>query len=181
MAQSELQSIREELLAKLASKEEVAEVKKDVSGLKHDVSGLKQDVSGLKQDVSGLKQDVSGLKQDVSGLKSDFNELKEKVSSIEEKVDRHSETLSKLTSLVLDLRENAATKQELDEKFDQIIRGQDTLVKMLERKDHEMTAQDAKSYRLETDIKTESQRNDLQDKMLKHHDSRIKQLESVAS
>jgi len=51
---------------------------------------------------------------------------------------------------------------------------------MIKRKDHEMTSQDAKSYRLETYIKEESQRNDLQDKILQRHDSRIKKLESVA-
>jgi len=45
----------------------------------------------------------------------------------------------------------------------------------------EMKAQDAKSYRLEENIKKESQRNDLQDNILQRHDSRIKKLESVAS
>ncbi|MBN2396521.1 MAG: hypothetical protein JXC36_08715 [Candidatus Atribacteria bacterium] len=160
MAQSELQLIKEELLAKLASKEEIAEVRKD---------------------LSGLKQDVSGLKQDVSELKNDVAELNKRVSSLEKKADRHSASISNLSGEVITMKQKMFTREEHDEIYGRILEGEDILIKKFDEQRIEMTSQDAKTYRLETYIKEESQRNDLQDKILQRHDSRIKKLETVRS
>jgi predicted nucleic acid-binding Zn-ribbon protein len=146
MAQSELQIIKEELLAKLASKEEIAEVRKDLSGLKNDVA-----------------------------------ELNKRVSSLEKKVDRHSASISKLSSEVITMKEKMFTREEHAEIYGRILEGQDTLIKKFDDMRIEMTSQDAKTYRLETYIKEESQRNDLQDKILQRHDTRIKKLESAVN
>ena len=146
MAQSELQTIKEELLAKLASKEEVAEVKKDVSGLKGEVT-----------------------------------ELKEVVVSLEHRTEQNSNTISKLINKLLEMDEKMVTKEEHQATYNTIIEKLDKLIGKFDEQRIEMTAQDAKSYRLENYIKEESQRNDLQDKMLQRHDSRIKKLESVTN
>ncbi|MEW6687050.1 MAG: hypothetical protein AB1393_12745 [Candidatus Edwardsbacteria bacterium] len=51
---SKLESTKKELLAKLASKAELAEVKKEVSVLKQDVSVLKQDMVTVKKTLGNL-------------------------------------------------------------------------------------------------------------------------------
>jgi hypothetical protein len=63
----------------------------------------------------------------------------------------------------------------------EFLKGLDTIIKKIDEMRIEMRSQDAKSYRLEEDIKKEDQRNDLQDNILQRHDSRIKKLESLAS
>ena len=59
--------------AKMATKDDIAEVKGDIAELKADVSGLKADVSQLKTDVSGLKGDMRRMEGLTPGLIAALN------------------------------------------------------------------------------------------------------------
>jgi len=134
MAQQDLQSVKEELLEKLASKEELEKfaTKKDLEKF------------ATKQDLQKVKQD-----------------LEEWISSLEQKVDKNSTSISRLSSKVITMKEKMFTREEHAEIYGRILEGQDIIIKKIDEMRIEMAAQDAKSYRLEADIKTESQRNDL--------------------
>lgn len=45
------------------------------------VTILQRDVGGLKEDVAGLKEDVAGLREDVAGLKGDVQAIREQMAT----------------------------------------------------------------------------------------------------
>ncbi|MBN1349661.1 hypothetical protein JXJ21_09645 [candidate division KSB1 bacterium] len=171
MLDQKLRETKEELLQRLASKEELAELKEELTGQKNSTSRLETEMSEMKKDVSVLKKDVSVLKKDVSVLKKDMAKQKK--------------DLANLTTIVINnreyMRENMVTRKEMYEIFDRILKNQDVLMKMYEIRGQEMLAQDATTARLKKDMAKEAQRNDSQDQALSEHDSRISNLEKKSA
>jgi len=171
MAQQNLHSFKEELLEKLASKKDLEKfaTKKDLENF-----ATKKDLENFasKKDLEefATKQDLQKVKQ----------ELEKQISSLEQKVDKNSASISRLTNEVITIKEKMFTREEHAEIYGKILESLDVIIKKFDDMRIEMAAQDAKSYRLETDIEAESRRNDSQDKILQQHDLRIKKLESVA-
>jgi chromosome segregation ATPase len=137
-----------ENLEKLATREELADVKKDVvkngnaiEGLKKDISGLKEDVSVLKTDVSGLKEDVSVLKTDVSGLKKDVVELKKSNMRIAAQVAKNTEAIKKMV-----------TRDEFNEFKKEMWSRLDKMMVILVRLDQERVIQNKRIDQLEEDM-----------------------------
>lgn len=143
MAQKNLQAFKEELLKKLASKKD------------------------LEKFATKKYLGEFATKQDLQKVKL---ELENRILSLEQKVDNNSASIGRLVSEVITINENMMTKEEHLEYCNRILEKQQKIINMLDEMIDEMAAQDAKSYRLETDIEAESRRND----------SRIKKLESVA-
>lgn len=59
-----------------------------------------------------------------------------------------------MTSLVLDNRERMATKEEMNRRLDEIIKGQDRMMVVLLRVDQERAATNARLDRVESDVMT---------------------------
>ena len=118
---------------------------------KGDLDQLKQELI-TKIDANGKKIDANSTKIDVNGVKIDANSAK--IEANGKKIDDISATLSRLTSLVLDNRERMATKEEMDRRFDEIIKGQDRMMVVLLRVDQERAATNARIDRVEGDVET---------------------------
>jgi len=83
MAQSEPQSLSEELLAKLAS--EIAEIRKDVIELKLDVSILKLDVFNLTEAINNKesRKDIKNKKVfERKDLDEKYNQIMERLAKL---------------------------------------------------------------------------------------------------
>ena len=104
-----------------------------------------------RHDEPATKGDLDQLKHQLI-TKIDANSAK--IEANGKKIDDISATLSRLTSLVLDNRERMATKEEMDRRFDEIIKGQDRMMVVLLRVDQERAATNARIDRVEGDVET---------------------------
>jgi len=122
----------------------------------HDEPATKGDLDQLKQqlvakiDANGAKIGDNGAKIDTNSKKIDANG--EKIDANGKKIDIISVTLNRLTSQVLDNRERMATKEEMNRRFDEIIKGQDRMMVVLLRVDQERAATNARIDRVERDV-----------------------------
>ena len=101
----------------------------------HDEPATKGDLDQLKQQLVA-KIDANSVRIDANG----------------KKIDSISATLNRLTSQVLDNRERMATKEELNRRFDEILKGQDRMMVVLLRVDQERTATNVRIDRVELDV-----------------------------
>ena len=104
-----------------------------------------------RHDEPATKGDLDQLKHQLI-TKIDANSAK--IEANGKKIDDISTTLNRLTSLVLDNRERMATKEEMDRRFDEIIKGQDRMMVVLLRVDQERAATNARIDRVEGDVDT---------------------------
>ena len=118
---------------------------------KGDLDQLKQQLIA-KIDTSGKKIDANSAKIDVNGKKIDANS--KKIDANGKKIDAISATLNRLTSQVLENRERMATKEEMNRRLDEILRGQDRMMVVLLRVDQERAATNARIDRVEGDVET---------------------------
>ena len=118
---------------------------------RHDEPATKGGLDQLKQQLI-TKIDANGKKIDANSTKIDANGTKIEASG--KKIDDISATLSRLTSLVLDNRERMATKEEMNRRLDEIIKGQDKMMVVLLRVDQERAATNARIDRVEGDVDT---------------------------
>jgi len=122
----------------------------------HDEPATKGDLDQLKQqlvakiDANGAKIGDNGAKIDTNSKKIDANG--EKIDANGKKIDIISVTLNRLTSQVLDNRERMATKEEMNRRFDEIIKGQDRMMVVLLRVDQERAATNARIDRVELGV-----------------------------
>ena len=101
----------------------------------HDEPATKGDLDQLKQQLVA-KIDANSARIDANG----------------KKIDSISATLNRLTSQVLDNRERMATKEEMNRRFDEILKGQDRMMVVLLRVDQERAATNARIDRVELDV-----------------------------
>ena len=73
IAEAEAEALTDFVLQNLATKSDIAEVKKEIGGVR---SELKQDIAELHQEIAGvrseLKQDIAELRSEVSTLRSEI-------------------------------------------------------------------------------------------------------------
>ncbi len=117
----------------------------------HDEPATKGDLDQLKQQLI-TRIDANSVKIEANGKKIDANSAK--IEANGKKIDDISATLSRLTSLVLDNRERMATKEEMNRRLDEIIKGQDQMMVVLLRVDQERAATNARIDRVEGDVET---------------------------
>ena len=118
---------------------------------RHYEPATKGDLDQLKQELI-TKIDANGAKIEANGTKIDANSAK--IEANGKKIDDISTTLNRLTSLVLDNRERMATKEEMNRRLDEIIKGQDKMMVVLLRVDQERAATNARIDRVEGDVDT---------------------------
>ncbi len=91
IAEAEAEALTDFVLQNLATKSDIAEVKKEIGGVR---SELKQDIAELHQEIAGvrseLKQDIAELHQEIAGvrseLKQDIAELRSEVSTLRSEI-----------------------------------------------------------------------------------------------
>jgi len=128
----DLDQLKQQLVAKI-----------DANGAKIGANGAKIDTNSKKIDANAAKIDANSKKIDVNGKKIDVNG---------KKIDAISATLNRLASQVLDNRERMATKEEMNRRFDEIIKGQDRMMVVLLRVDQERAATNARIDRVELGV-----------------------------
>ncbi|MCD6494569.1 hypothetical protein J7K60_00795 [Candidatus Bipolaricaulota bacterium] len=124
----------------------------DANSAKIEANGVKIDANGTKIEANSKKIDANGAKIEANGKKIDANGTK--IEANGKKIDDISATLNRLTSLVLDNRERMATKEEMNRRLDEIIKGQDKMMVVLLRVDQERAATNARIDRVEGDVDT---------------------------
>jgi len=97
VTKKDLEGLKQELLGKLATKEELNAVKNDLQQVNELLGGsieiVARQVANNTIEISNLRQDVNEIKSDISGLKQDIKEMKERIDLFEIKTDRHFHTL----------------------------------------------------------------------------------------
>jgi len=75
-----------------------------------------------------------------------------KIDANSSKIDSLAGSLTRLTSIVLENREQMATKEEMNKRLDQIVTGQDKMVQLYMNLDQERVATMARVDRLQGDM-----------------------------
>jgi len=90
----------------------------------------KQEELATKKDLKKL-EDTLTAKIDANAAKIDANAAKidQVEKNLSAKIDANSQTLSRLTSLVLDNGERMATKENMNKRLDEIVSGIDGLAR----------------------------------------------------
>ena len=86
-----------------------------------------------QQDEAATKKDLEKVEQRLQNVESGLQEVEErltaKIDANAAKIDANSQTLSRLTSLVLDNGERMATKENMNKRLDEIVSGIDGLAR----------------------------------------------------
>jgi len=104
-----------------------------------------RDEPATEKDLDQVKQELTD-KIDANGKKIDANS---------KKIDANSKKIDNLTIQVINNREEIrkrATREELNQRFDEVISGQDKMMTILTRIDQERAATNARIDRVETNV-----------------------------
>ena len=112
--------------------------------------------------IDQVEQRLTGrIDQVEQKLTSRIDDVEQKLTArIEEnsrKIDRNSDQINRLAIEVLNNREQIekrATREELNQRFDEVIRGQDKMMAILTRIDQERVATTARIDRIEGDVES---------------------------
>jgi len=74
---------------RLATKQDIDELKQDIVEIKQDIVEIKQDIVNIKQDIVNIKQDIVEIKQDIVEIKQDINKLSNGLMLLEERTDKN--------------------------------------------------------------------------------------------
>jgi uncharacterized protein YjgD (DUF1641 family) len=91
-------------------------------------------------------------RRDEPATKKDLDQVKQELT---DKIDANSKKIDNLTVQVINNREEIrkrATREELNQRFDEVISGQDRMMMILTRIDQERAATNARIDRVETDV-----------------------------
>ena len=133
----------------------------DGNAAKIDGNAAKIDANATKIDQVeknlSAKIDVNATKIDANAAKIDANAAK--IDRVERnlgaKIDANSEAISKLTSLALENKDDIkkmATREYMDKRLDDIVTGQDKMIKLYMNLDQERTATKGRVDRIEGDV-----------------------------
>jgi len=127
-----------------------------------DEPATKKDLDQVKQELID-KIDANSAKIDVNGAKIDQVEqrLTAKIDANSAKIDANSAKIDRITLQVIENREQMATKDAVNERFDavnerldELLRGQDEIIGIFTRVDEERVATTAWIRRVEGDVET---------------------------
>jgi len=119
----------------------------------------KQEELAARKDLGKLEDRLTtqiganAAKIDANAAKIDRVErnLGAKIDANSSKIDSLAGSLTRLTSIVLENREQMATKEEMNKRLDQIVTGQDKMVQLYMNLDQERVATMARVDRLQGD------------------------------
>ncbi|MDZ7261495.1 MAG: hypothetical protein ONB05_05250 [candidate division KSB1 bacterium] len=160
-----------ELLAKLATKEEVELTRKQ---LETKIEVTKQELLD-KIAKMATKEELNSTKQELLDKMAQLA-TKEELKAVKQTVDR-------LTVQVLENTEaikNMVTRKEFNETLGKVLAGQDKLIKFLEEWRQEQLATDHALRRIEDKLEQEALKNEKQDVQIEDHEKRISILEQEA-
>lgn len=92
----------------VATKDDVAFLRRDVEGVRKDVEGLRKDVDGLRKDMDGIKIDVGEIRTDLGTLRTDVDGLRKDVEGLRRDIDK-CETMTNADRREAVLRGDMAT------------------------------------------------------------------------
>jgi len=98
------------------------------------------------------KQEELATKEDLGELEG---RLTTQIGANATKIDANSEAISKLTSLALENKDDIkkmATREYMDKRLDDIVTGQDKMIKLYMNLDQERTATKARVDRIDGDV-----------------------------
>ena len=103
-------------------------------------------------------RDEPATKGDLDLVRKDLDQVKQELT---DKIDANSKKLDRIAFQVVENREQMAIKNEVDkrfdvvnERFDELLRGQDEMIGILTRVDEERVATTAWIKRVEGDVET---------------------------
>ena len=103
-------------------------------------------------------RDEPATKGDLDLVRKDLDQVKQELT---DKIDANSKKLDRIAFQVIENREQMAIKNEVDkrfdvvnERFDELLRGQDEMIGILTRVDEERVATTAWIKRVEGDVET---------------------------
>ncbi len=94
-------------------------------------------------------RDEPATKKDLDQVKK---ELTDKIDANSRKIDANSAKLDRIALQVVENREQMATKDAVNERFDELLRGQDEMIGIFTRLDEERVATTAWIRRVEGDL-----------------------------
>jgi hypothetical protein len=103
-----------------------------------------RDEPATKKDLDQVKQELTD-KIDENGRKIDANSAK---------IDANSAKIDRVALQVIENREQMATKDAVNERLDELLRGQDEMIGIFTRLDEERVATTAWIRRVESDVET---------------------------
>jgi len=114
----------------MMTKQEELATRKDLEKLEDRLTA-KIGANAAKIDANSTKIEANGKKIDANAAKIDANAAKidQVEKNLSAKIDANSQTLSRLTSLVLDNGERMATKENMNKRLDEIVSGIDGLAR----------------------------------------------------
>ncbi len=74
VAEAEAEALGEFVLANLATKADIAEVRGEIAEVRKDVAGLRMEVAEVREQVAGLRMEVAEVREQVAGLRSEMHE-----------------------------------------------------------------------------------------------------------
>ena len=105
-----------------------------------------RDEPATKKDLDQVKQELTQVKQD---LTTRIDQVEERLTA---KIDANSVKIDRIALQVIENREQMATKDEVNERFDELLRGQDEMIGIFTRLDEERVATTAWIRRVEGDL-----------------------------
>jgi len=147
--------------------EKTMEHQRDELATKRDLDKVERKLTGRIDQVEQRltdKIDVNSAKIDANSKKIDQVEQRltdkidansAKIAENGKKIDKNSKKIDNLTIQVINNREEIrkrATREELNQRFDEVIRGQDKMTTILTRIDQERAATTARIDRIESDV-----------------------------
>ena len=72
------------MLGNMATKDDLAEVRRDVAEVKGDLAEVKKDVAGVKADISSLQDGQTEIKADISNLQDGQQRLDGKLTGLQQ-------------------------------------------------------------------------------------------------
>jgi len=137
----------------LATKEDLGELEGRLT-TQIGANAAKIDANAAK--IDQVEKNLSA-KIDANSAKIDANAAK--IDRVERnlgaKIDANSEAISKLTSLALDNKDEIkkmATKEDMDKRLDDIVTGQDKMIRLFMNVNQEQVAATARADRIEDDV-----------------------------
>jgi len=144
----------------LATKEDLGELEGRLT-TQIGANATKIDGNAAKIDGNAAKIDANAAKIDQveKNLSAKIDANAAKIDRVERnlgaKIDANSEAISKLTSLALENKDDIkkmATREYMDKRLDDIVTGQDKMIKLYMNLDQERTATKARVDRIDGDV-----------------------------
>ena len=109
-----------------------------------------RDEPATKKDLDQVKQELTQVKQD---LTTRIDRVEERLTAKIDQVEQRLTTkVDRIALQVIENREQMATKDEVNERFDELLRGQDEMIGIFTRLDEERVATTAWIRRVEGDL-----------------------------